>query len=294
MRFGFHLSVAGGLERAAREAAALGLDCLQVFATSPRTWRQRRIGEAEAERFQERCRAAGLAPVVIHAPYLLNLASPEPVLWRRSISALADQLRRAELIGAAGVVVHPGSRGGRSLDWGLERVARAVERALERAAPTRAEVWLENTAGGRGQMGGTLAQLAWLASRLQGWPVGFCLDTAHAWGAGYHLEHARAVERFLRRVDRLLGLGRVRLWHFNDSACPRGSRRDRHQHLGQGGIGREGFAALVRHPSLAQAPAVMETPKDSPQADRRNLALVRRLEGTGASGRDIDSYPALC
>ncbi len=279
MRFGFHLSVAGGLVGAVHQARLLGLECLQIFATSPRVWRQRPIRRDEAARFAAAAQEAGLDPVVVHAPYLLNLASPDPKLWRRSVAALGEQLRRANRLGARAVVVHPGSRGDKPLAWALERVAKAVAQALE-AAGGPAQVWLENTAGGGAQLGATLSQLAELRALLPGRAVGFCLDTAHAWAAGYHLEDAGRVKRFLDRVEEVLGLEAVKLWHLNDTIHPRGSRRDQHEHLGRGCLGREGFGALVCDPRLRQASGIMETPKDSRWADRRNLAYLRRLDKT--------------
>ncbi len=276
MRFGFHLSVAGGPQRAARKALELGLGCLQVFAGNPRGWRHKPLDEEQAAQFRRLCARGGLEPVVVHAPYLLNLASPENELWQKSVAALAEQMERARLLGARAVVVHPGSRRGRSLEWGLARVARGVAEALERSQG-RVECWLENTAGGGGQVGGTLGQLALILERLAGAPAAVCLDTAHAWGAGYRLDGPRPLARFLDRVEALLGLERVRLWHLNDSLAPRGSHRDQHTHLGQGRLGTEGFRAIVKEPRLGQAAFVMETPKDRPGADQRNLAFLQGL-----------------
>ncbi len=281
MRLGLHLSTAGGPERAAKEAARLGLDCLQIFAGSPRTWSSRPQDPQRAAAFAAGCRAAGLSPVVVHAPYLINLASDDDALWERSIAALADQLARAGALGCQAVVVHPGSRGGRSLEWGLDRAARAAARALA-AAPQGVELWLENTAGGGGHLGGRLSELAGLLQRLQGLPAAACLDTAHAWGAGYRLDGPRALGRFLTRVQRTLGLEAVRLWHLNDTDSPLGSHRDRHQHLGRGLIGREGFGAIMRARRLAGAAGVMETPKNSRWADLRNLLFLRALAGNQA------------
>jgi len=276
VRFGFHLSIAGGLEKAPLKAGAMGLDCLQIFAGNPRGWRQIPLGPRQADDFQAAVSAARLSLVVVHAPYLLNLASPDGVLWRKSWTALAEQLKRAGRLGAKAVVVHPGSRGDKSAAWGIRRVVAAVAKALE-AARGPARCWLENTAGGGGQMGGDLAQLAEMLARLEGAAVGVCLDTAHAWGAGYRLDTVGAMRLFVDEVDRVLGLSRVGLWHLNDTRAPLASRRDRHDHLGKGLIGNEGFRALIGAPRLAKAFAVMETPKDSRWADLRNLAYVRRL-----------------
>lgn len=288
MRLGFHLSIAGGHHKAAEAAARMGTECLQVFSSNPRGWRRPELRPAAAERFRAAAAAAGLHPVVVHASYLVNLASPKDELWEKSLDLLVDELERAAALGCAAVVVHPGSRMGRGLDWGLERVAAAARRALERTGGAVA-LWLENTPGGGGQLGGTLVQLARLLERLDGWPVGVCLDTAHAWAAGYRIDAAAPVGRFVDRVERLLGVDAVKLWHFNDIDHPRGRRRDRHTHLGQGYIGEAGFKALVGEPRLASAAVIMETPKDSAWADRRNLAYLRRIMTGLAPRRSVDT-----
>jgi deoxyribonuclease-4 len=277
MRLGCHLSVAGGLIKAAHQALNLGLDCLQIFATSPRVWKQREITKNEAEAFKNACKEARLDPVVVHAPYLLNLASPDPELWKRSTEALIEQLERTHSIGACAVVVHPGSRGDKSLEWGLERVARSVSKALSKAT-SDSQVWLENTAGGGAQIGGTLSQFGRLQQLLDCHAVGFCLDTAHSWGAGYHLETDAHAKRYIDRVDSILGLNAVKLWHLNDTSRLRGSRHDQHQHLGRGLVGRDCFKSLICDPRLQNTPGILETPKNSRWADRRNLAYLRHLE----------------
>jgi deoxyribonuclease-4 len=277
VRLGFHLPVAKGLVAAAEQAARLGTGCLQIFAGNPRSWTQRPLDPAVAAAFARACQVHDLRPVTVHAPYLINLASPDPELWQRSVAGLADQLGRAAALGAAAVVVHPGSRGQMPLEWGLERVAAGVGRALE-LADGPARVWLENTAGGGGHLGGALTQLALLLERLPAPSAGACLDTAHALAAGYRLAGRGGLGHFLDRVDQVLGLDRVGLWHLNDTLHPRGSRRDEHTHLGKGWLGVGFFRELLADPRLAGAAGVMETPKDSAWADRRNLALLRRLE----------------
>lgn len=276
MRLGFHLSIAGGHYKAAEAAAKMHTDCLQIFSANPRGWKRAALKPQAAQRFREAASAAGLDPLVVHASYLINLASPKKGLWQKSLNLLIDELRRAKALGCGAVVVHPGSRLDKGLFWGLDRVAQAARQALE-ATGGAVELWLENTPGGGGQIGGTLSQMALLMERLQGWPVGVCIDTAHAWAAGYRIDGAAPVRRFLGRVEGLLGMNTVKLWHFNDIDHQRGSRRDRHTHLGQGYIGVKGFTALAGDPRMAHAAVVMETPKDSAWADRRNLAYMHRI-----------------
>jgi len=276
MRIGLHLSTAGGAAKAVEMARRLGLDCLQIFAGSPRTWRRVAWSVEETARFRAGAALAGLDPVVIHAPYLINLAAADEALWSKSIEALTDQLRMAQAIGAAGVVVHPGSRGARPLDWGLERVAQGVAHALA-AAGGQGKVILENTCGAGGALGGRLEQLAAMLDLLGDAPCAVCLDTAHAWGAGYDIASADGAAAFVDQVDGVVGLERVLLWHFNDMKLPCGCGRDIHAHLGRGRIGRAGLAGLAQDPRLAGAAAVMETPKDSRWADRRNVLYLRRI-----------------
>jgi len=276
LRLGIHLSVAGGPMRAAVEAKALGLECLQIFSGTPRTWKQKPLKKADAQAFARAVAQAGLDPVVVHAPYLINLAAGDHALWRRSYQALAAQLKRAAALGATAVVVHPGSRGKRELAWGLDRAAEGARRALEAAGPGAA-LWLENTAGGGGHLGGELGQLAGLLERLEGLAVGAVIDTAHAFAAGYALDGYERARAFVDLLDAELGLERVRMWHLNDSDFPQGGLRDRHTHLGRGLLGEGCFAALVEDKRLVGMGGVMETPKDTRWADRRNLAFLRRL-----------------
>ncbi|MCF8066453.1 MAG: deoxyribonuclease IV [Desulfarculaceae bacterium] len=281
MRLGIHLSVGGGPMRAAREARFLSLECLQIFAGTPRTWKQKPLKKADALAFRRAAGEAGLSPVAVHAPYLINLGAGDHALWRRSYQALASQLKRAAALGATAVVVHPGSRGKRELEWGLERVAEGARRALE-AAGEGAALWLENTAGGGGHLGGDLGQLAQLLERLEGLPCGAVIDTAHAFAAGYVIDGFEQARAFVDQLDAELGLGRVKMWHLNDTDFPAGGRRDRHAHLGKGLLGEGCFAALMSDQRLASTGGVMETPKDTRWADRRNLAFLRRLRRRGA------------
>ena len=280
MRLGIHLSAAGGPSKAALAAGRLGLECLQIFAGTPRTWKQKPLTKAEAEAFRRAAHEAGLDPVVVHAPYLINLAAGDHALWRRSYNALASQLKRAARLGARAVVVHPGSRGQRELAWGLDRAAEGARRALD-LSNGQAELWLENTAGGGGHLAGRLEELAGLLERLEGLPCGAAIDTAHAFAAGYALDSTARTREFLEQLGAVVGLGRVKLWHLNDSDFAMGSLRDRHTHLGQGLIGPECFGVLVNHPAFEKVGGVMETPKDTRWADRRNLAFLRRLRRQG-------------
>ncbi len=293
MRIGLHLSTAGGVHKAAQQAADLGLDCLQIFAGSPRMWKRTEISQPDAARFRLIAQKARLDPVVIHAPYLVNLAAENDDLWRKSIEVMRDQVGKAKLLDADGVVMHPGSRGGRTIEWGIERIARALEEVLGDGTGG-VKIILENTAGGGGHLGGTLSQMSAMLKTMRGLPCAVCLDTAHAWASGYRLDDQRAVARYLDRVDELIGLQNVKVWHFNDIALPRGRKRDVHTHLGKGRIGKQGFAALVADHRMKHAAAIMETPKNSRWADRRNVLWLRRMTGSGEGPGLVDSNLPLC
>ena len=293
MRIGLHLSTAGGVYKAAQQAADLELDCLQIFAGSPRMWKRTEITQTAAEQFRRIAQEARLDPVVIHAPYLVNLAAEDDELWRKSIDVMREQVATAHLLGACGVVMHPGSRGGRTINWGVERIAKALEEVLGDGTGD-VKIILENTAGGGGHLGGTLSQLAAMLQITGGLPCAVCLDTAHAWASGYRIDDQRAVSRYLDRVDDLIGIQNVKVWHFNDIALPRGRKRDVHTHLGKGRIGRQGFASLVADTRMSNAAAIMETPKNSRWADRRNVLWLRRLTGSGHGPGLVDSNLPLC
>jgi deoxyribonuclease-4 len=280
MRLGAHVSISGQIDRAIDRALALGCECLQIFWGSPRQWRPVAYPADALARFAAKRRAAGLDPLVIHAAYLVNPAADDRALWRRSVASLVASARGAERLGGLGIVTHLGSAGG-SRTPALRRVAAAVREVL--AATARVTVLLENSAGGGGHLGASLDELAAVLDRLGGHPrVGVCLDTAHLFAAGWDLRTAAGVDATIAACDRAFGWARVRLVHLNDSKAPLGSHRDRHENIGEGEIGIEGFRALVRHPRTRHLSGVIETPGfNRTGPDRRNLQRLKRLRAPG-------------
>ncbi len=279
MRVGVHVSVGGGLVRAALHAGSIGCECVQIFARSARGWRGRIYSEAEVQGFRETVGALGMSPVVIHSCYLVNLASPDGVLRRRSLRSVADDMVRAALVGGRSVVLHCGHHMGGGVARGMRRVAAGL-RSLLAEAPHGLQLLLENAAGRGTELGGEWEHFSILLDMLEGDArIGICLDTCHAHAAGYRLDGARWVGRTLRSFDAVLGLDRLRLLHLNDSLGRPGSRVDLHQHIGRGTIGEEGFRALLRRRALRGVCAILETPFQREGDDRRNLARVRRLRG---------------
>ncbi len=277
MRTGAHLSAAGGPHRAVDAAAAAGCRSLQLFLRPPGRWAGTAPGSGEVTRFRTASRAAGLdGACFAHAPYLLNLASADAALRRRSVDVLVEELQRAGKLGLAGVVLHPGSAGSGDRREAESRCRDALAEAVGRAGGDAATLLLEGTAGAGGQLGRGPAELARLLEPALHPVVGVCLDTAHLWGAGYDLA-GEGWEVVLEELAEHWGRGAPALVHGNDTAVERGSRRDRHAPPGEGVLGERLFRRLLTDPGLADTPLVMEIPpgRDN-QGVREALALLER------------------
>jgi len=274
---GAHLSIAGGIYESVNRAVSLECDCLQIFSRSPRTWRAKALSESDASEFRRRRQCAGLDPVVVHVPYLINLCSTETELYRRSVSEFAADLSRAARIGADYFVSHVGSHKGAGEARGLKQIASALQTILS-DAPETVPVLLENTAGSANSLGHRFDQLqAILAAVDRPGQVGLCLDTAHAFEAGYDVATRDGLDRTLDELDRWIGLEHLQIVHANDSKTALGSHHDRHEHIGRGHIGLEGFRIIVNHPQLRGLPFILETPIDASGGTQRDLRTLRSL-----------------
>jgi deoxyribonuclease-4 len=283
-RVGFHLPLARGMLRALQRAVDLGANTLQVFTDNPSTWRRRAAPPEELPAFRAALAENDIVPLAAHAPYLLNLATADQTIWERSIATLIHELRMGAAYGAAFVVIHLGSHRGSGLEAGIRRLGLAVARAFAAVPPQPGTplLVLENSAGGGDGIGGTAEELAAvldavIACGADPSRVSFCLDTAHAWGAGYELSRPEITDSFLERVDALLGPGRIALVHFNDSRAELGSHVDRHEHIGAGRIGGEGMGYILRHERLSAVPFILETPGMDEGFDAVNMDRVRLL-----------------
>jgi deoxyribonuclease-4 len=279
--FGSHLSIAGGLHNALLTGERLGLDTVQVFTKNQQQWRVPKLKRPAVDLWQEHARRLSFKATVSHASYLINLASPDPVLWRRSVGLLVEEMRRCQSLGIGYLVIHPGCHMGSGEEAGIARVAQALDRARERCAADRVTICLEGTAGQGTSVGHRLEHLARIRERAGSRrSVAFCLDTAHLFAAGYDFR-GRRYGRFMREVQRLLGLGRIKVWHLNDTKRPLGSRVDRHAHIGHGHIGLAGFRSIVRDAVFAAVPKILETPKEKDEQgrdwDQVNLAALKGL-----------------
>ena len=249
---------------------------LQFFSGNPKTYRVGPIDTAALESFAAKRKAAGIDPAVIHTSYLINLASEDEKMVHNSLRLLKNDLAVAAAGSVAYVNTHLGSYGKRDRRDGFAAVATALEAALDGIAPGVYLV-MENSAGAGQLCGGTLAELGAFIRAIDHPQLAVCLDTAHSWAAGYQIDTAAGVERFLSEADEQIGIDRVVMFHFNDTQIPLGGHRDRHWHIGEGLIGFGGFRALASHPALVGKTAILETPGEE-EEDRRNVQTILELE----------------
>ena len=277
MRFGFHISIAGGFSKVVERARKRGCETIQFFSRNPRGWKYKSLDKEDVEEFRSTLKSSDLFPVFLHMPYLPNIASPEPRYHALSIDSMATELERAEQLNAQYIIVHIGHRMDSPEANAIEAVSQGINEALERATNS-VVVLLENTAGQGSEIGSTFEQIAAIMDRVEDQRrIGVCLDTAHSFEAGYDLSSEEGIERTFESFDRLVGLERLYLLHLNDSKTILGSRRDRHWHIGKGRIGLEGFRSLINHPSLRHLPGIMETPRKDTVEDLRNMKVIRSL-----------------
>lgn len=276
---GAHMSIEGGLHRALERGQALACGAVQVFLKNQRQWAGRPLLPEDVRAFAAARRRTGIRHVFAHASYLINLAAPDAHQWRRATDAFTDELERAEMLGLSCVVIHPGSHVGQGRDAGLARIVGALDTVTRRTPGYRVNVALENTAGAGGTLGRSFAELARLiqgAARPE--RLGVCIDTCHLFAAGYDIRSRAGWSAAIDECAREVGLARVLAFHVNDARAPLGSGLDRHEHIGRGLLGLEPFRLLLADARMRRVPKVLETPKDpDPAADRRNLAVLRRL-----------------
>ena len=286
-RFGAHMSVAGGLPRAVERAVVHRCDALQIFTKNANQWRGRELPAAEIREFRAKVKAAGIGPVVSHASYLINLASPNGALRRQSMDAMGDEIDRAESLGLLGVVLHPGAYTIGSEADGLTLVADALLELLRARRRGKTMMLLEHTAGQGTALGATFEQLASIIATMNGHRrVGVCLDTCHLIASGYDLCSPEGYASTFTQFGRLVGFDRLKAFHMNDSKKPLGSRVDRHEHIGHGHLGLEPFHRIVNDRRFRDLPMLLETPKEDRRPativavdrfDERNLETLRRL-----------------
>jgi deoxyribonuclease IV len=287
-RIGVHLSTAGGVFRAAERANEIGANTFQIFSSSPRMWRPAKISEDHCARMQELRTRFDVSPLVIHASYLINVAAQSDTVWKNSIAALRGEVERALALGAEYLVLHPGSWRGMTREAGLLRAAEAIERAMDKLPWQECDfrVLIENTAGAEFSLGSNFEQVAELVEHLRRVaPVGACLDTCHCHVAGYDIVTTGGYDETVQQIEQLIGLETVRVWHMNDAKAPRGSKLDRHEHVGEGTIGVAAFRRILNDVRFRHCAFVAETPVDEPGDDARNVNVLKSLVGRPAASK---------
>jgi len=275
---GAHMSIAGGIHNAFDRGKLAGCRTIQVFLKNSTQWKGKKLIEEDRLLFCAAQKRTGIGPVVAHNSYLINLASPDPALYRKSLAAFIEEMGRARFLGIPYVILHPGSHMGDGERKATARVARALDRSLAEVEPP-VGILLENTAGQGSSIGHRFEQLASILDRIrQADRVGICIDTCHTFAAGYDIRSAEGYEEAMSEIQTLIGLTRIRAFHVNDCTRGLGSRVDRHTHIGKGLIGPAAFRRLVKDDRFTDVPKILETPKgEDLREDKMNLATLRRL-----------------
>ena len=277
---GIHTSTAGGVALAAERAYRLGANTFQIFSSSPRQWKPYALPKAQCDEMRRLRDKYKLGPLAIHTSYLVNLASATAEFHRKSVEAFRGELERALALDADFLVLHPGSFRGRSREEGLQLVAHSIAEAAQglELEKSRLRVLIENTAGAEFSLGGSFEQVAHLLEYLRSvCPVGACIDTCHTHVSGYDIVSEEGYQQTMQHLDSTIGLKNVYVWHCNDAKDARGSRRDRHEHIGKGSIGLDAFRRLLNDPRTEHAAFIAETPIDEPEDDLRNVERLKSL-----------------
>jgi deoxyribonuclease-4 len=282
--YGIHASAAGGVDKSLQRAVDVGATSCQIFAKNERQWRAKPLDPEVVERFHSERERTGIRQMVVHDSYLINLASPKEELLEKSMAAFQDELERCDELRIQYLVTHPGAHTGSGVDEGIRQFAESLNRVFDTIPDNQTITCLETTAGQGTTLGRSFEELAAIIDKVEAKErVGVCFDTCHTFAAGYDLRTEEGVHTVMEEFDRIVGLDRLKVLHLNDSKNPLGSNKDRHEHIGDGMIGPEGFRALVNHPRLVGLPGILEL-DSGPKGELalRNLELLRSFSETSA------------
>lgn len=283
-KLGIHVSISGGIHNSVSNAVNLGCTAFQIFSRSPRQWSAKDISDAEVSTFKEKLKKSGIdtAAVVVHMPYLPNLSAPESEMYQKSVTTLTDEISRCNLLGIPYLVIHLGSHLGKGEDNGKSQLINACTKSFNDyenrgSQKNRVKLLLENSAGQKNSIGSKIEQIGEIFEKLGTQNYGLCLDTCHLYASGYNLSNESKSLELIDKIDNILGLDNLKLFHLNDSKGELGSNLDRHHHIGLGNIGPEGFKILINNKKLLNIPFIMETPIDSERGDAENLRYLKGL-----------------
>jgi len=288
MKIGAHVSTAGGIATAFERAAAIGAECVQIFESAPQRWGTARLDDGQVQEFRDRMAASGITPVFIHGKYLMNLASADAKIFKTSASTLRSSMLIAGRIGARGVIFHTGSHKGLGLEAVFDQICETAQKILAET-PEDTLMIFENSAGQGGTIGSNFSDLGRILKTIGSKRAKICLDTCHAFAAGYDLSNAAGVAAAMEELDREVGIENVAAVHCNDSKTPLGAGRDLHENIGEGHIGRAGFEAMVAHPALADVPFLLEVPGfkldgAAKGPDKPNIDLMKEIRAKVGGG----------
>ncbi|MEM2110716.1 MAG: deoxyribonuclease IV [Candidatus Bathyarchaeia archaeon] len=278
MRVGFHVSISGSIDQAVDRAIALGCNTFQIFTRNPRGWRSKPLTLGEVKAFVEKMNSYDVKPVFSHMPYLSNLASPRDDVYAKSVETLASEMERCRRLEILFLVTHLGSHLGAGKQTGFERIVNAINQAFS-IAGEGITLLLENTAGTQNSMGNSFEDIYYIIENsAYSKSIGICFDTCHAFASGYDFRTKKAIEELVFKIDRIIGFERLMLVHLNDSVGDLNYHIDRHEHIGMGKIGEEGFRNFLKS-RFGQLPLILETPKDLRRSDFENLVKAKELAG---------------
>jgi deoxyribonuclease-4 len=276
MRIGVHVSIAGKIDEAIDRAAALGCETIQIFSRNPRTWRSKPLEAEEVKSFKEKRLQYNIYPVLVHIPYLINLATPKSELWKISINSYIEDIIRTDTLGAEYFVTHLGAHTGSGMDAGLKKFCRGLSAVIKKAKP-KTMILLETCAGEGTSLGSRFEHIRYILDNVKSKNIGVCWDTCHLYAAGYDIKSSKGLNNTIKEFEKKVGLKYLKAIHLNDAKKPLGSKVDRHEHIGEGMIGKDGMRRILNHPKLKVLPFIMETPKGNPEDDLKNIGIVRRL-----------------
>lgn len=282
LKLGVHVSAAGKIYESVERAKKIGCNTMQIFARNPRQWRRKSLISEDIEIFKNKKRELGISPVVVHAPYLLNLASQREGFHKITIREFTKDLIEADKLGVDYLVTHMGSYKKGSEASGLLKIIEALNLILADTEGVKTKVLIENTAGSGSWLGYKFSHFKFIFDKIKlSGRLGVCLDTAHAWAAGYEINKEKGFQKLISEIEGEVGMDKLKVVHLNDTQVKLGSRLDRHFHIGRGSIGEEGFRLILNHPQLKSLAFILETPKESSDDDSKNLKTVRRLSFDG-------------
>jgi len=278
MRIGAHVSIAGRIDEAIDRAVSLGCETIQIFSRNPRGWSAKPFTEEEVAEFRRKRKLNDIWPILVHIPYLSNLATPDDRLWKISISSYIEDIKRTDALSAEFFITHLGAHTGSGEKAGINRFCDGMKTVLKKAKP-KTTILLETCAGQGTSLGHSFEHIASMIKKIKSKRIGVCWDTCHLYAAGYDIASAKGLNKTVKDFEKKVGLKYLKAIHLNDAKKPLGSHVDRHEHIGKGEIGEDGMKRILRHPKLRDLPFVLETPKEGPNDDTDNIRTTKRLAG---------------